>query len=71
MKLNLIETLKTSIYSQRHIQNTKIHITFQLFYNFRKSIFPPPPPPKNKKRKKSFMMNCMALFILLRATQPH
>ena len=66
MILNLIETLETSIYNPKHTQNTKIHFNFSKKY-------------KNSKKKtggisskyQCFMLICIALFILLRATQPN
>ena len=41
MTLNLIQTLKTSIYNQKHTKNTKIHFQKSItssFFSFQKSI---------------------------------
>ena len=61
MTLNLIETLKISIYNPKHeitynfVKNKlKKNIIYNFFY-------------KNQR----FMLTYMALFILLRATQPN
>ena len=40
MSLNLIETVKTSIYSPKHANNTKIHFKlFKFFKTFKKQYF--------------------------------
>ena len=49
MTLNLIETVKTSIYSPKHTKNTKIHFMFSMFKKLSKSIF----PNKNKFKNKT------------------
>ena len=60
MTMNLIETLKTSIYRPKHTKNTKIHVIF----HFKKHIF-------KKFKCQRFMLFSIALFILLRATHPN
>ena len=57
MSLNLVETLNTSIYDPKHTKNTKIHLNFFKSFKF--------------KKNQRFMLIFMALFILLRATQPN
>ena len=68
MILDFIETLETSIYTPKHTNNTKFPFTFSFIFIFQKSIF----FKKFKFNKKQrFMVICMAVFILLRATQPN
>ena len=65
--LNPIETLKTSIYSPKHTQNTNIYVIFHfLEIEFSKEI--------NKiklKTNQRFMLIFIELLIVLRATQPN
>ena len=65
MMLDLIETLKMSVYNPKNIKNSKKNstqnkkITNSIFFN-------------NKQFKNQrFMLIIMALFIFLRATQPN
>ena len=64
MAQNHIETLKTSIYSPKHAANTKIH--YQIYKKSKLSSI-----RICKKRKKNGLLIFIALFILLRATQPN
>ena len=65
MALKFIETLKTSIYSPKHTQNT-----FQVFQNVPK-IENPYFQKQKVQNGQRFMRTRMALSILLRATQPN
>ena len=67
MTLNLIETLETLMYSLKHTKNIKIYFMFSNFSKTKKYWF-----IKNKLKKyQCFMLFCIALFVLLRATQPN
>ena len=57
MSLNVIETLKTSIYNLKHLQNTKIH------FQFSKSFKHPYSPKLEVQKHQRFMLICMALFL--------
>ena len=46
MTLNLIETLKTSIYNPKHTKNMKPHVIFNLFKTF---VNPYSPTKKTSK----------------------
>ena len=64
MTLNLIETLKASIYRPKHIKTITYLIKFTENPENQASIF----FKKSSSNKSAFMLNCMALFVLLRAT---
>ena len=66
MTLNLIETLKTSIYSPIHTQNTKLHVIFEI-PNSKETCFQKTQLQNNQR----FVLIFKALFLLLRATQPN
>ena len=63
MTLDLIATLKTSIYSPKYTKNTKIHFqanqsSIIYYYFFKNTYF-----SKNKFKQTRFMPMCMAFFI--------
>ena len=68
MKLDLIEILKTSTYSPKDTKNTK-H-TCHLFTKCSKHLKEPYFQNNNPENQR-VMLIVMALFILLRATQPN
>ena len=57
MTLNLIKTLKTSIYSRKHTNNTNIHLAFSKVYKKVKN------PYLHIKNKQCFMLIFIALLI--------
>ncbi len=67
MTLKLIETLKTSVYSPKHPRTLKYFSFFSKFSEISKSIF----FKEFKFKNQRFVLICIALFILLRATQPN
>ena len=59
MTQKLVETLETSIYSLKHIKNTKTHVIFKLFKMLENQYF----PPKQFLTNQSFILICTVLFI--------
>ena len=68
MTLHLIETLNTSIYNQKHTNNTKVHVRFYYYSHFSKLILIQKLDIQNNHR---LMLIFMVASILLRATQPN
>ena len=68
MTPNLIDTLKTSIHSPKRTNNTKIRFIFKCFKTIRIHIVQ---NYQVQKKKQHFIQICIALSILLRATQPN
>ena len=62
--LNLIETLKTSLYNPKHPKTTKIHLQFFETYKMIENIFFKRIDVQTNHR---FMLSFIALFIMLRA----